>query len=101
MGFLSFEMSNHDEIVYSEKISETEWWVEVGSISAICAIVPLVLLIWHCKRKFKNTNQLCENRTSQTEIEKFDPDKFTLQTSNVSQIQNLGQFQLLSYVQNI
>jgi len=69
-----------DEIKYVEKISVREWWIKVGVISAICAVVPIILLIWHFKRKCRNTTNLNQNKRSPS-IEKFDPDKFTRQFS--------------------
>ena len=57
---------NFDEIKYVEKISVREWWIKVGIISAICAVVPIILLIWHFKKKCRNASNL-QKRSQSTE----------------------------------
>ena len=50
------------KINYVEKISTKEWWIQVGVISAICSVVPIILIFWHFKRA-------CRNSSSSDEIE--------------------------------
>ena len=54
------------KINYVEKTSIREWWVEVSIISALCAVVPLILIIWHFKRKCRKSSASNGNKKGQS-----------------------------------
>ena len=56
------------KINYVEKISNREWWIQVGIIAAICSVAPIILIFWHFKRTCQNSSTSDENESEKDQI---------------------------------